>query len=128
MLVWLTYSNEFSSKHTSVKLKNNPIDPLTLNAESIKSFSFGKHGEHVQSSTDLDWQQILLIASHDGWSLITLELKPQHVNVVWTSSFKLSGILFQPSSANEICFLWSTAKHEHAIANWTIKRQNKIIM
>lgn len=64
-----------------MKLKKSPIDPETKNALSIFVSSLGKHGEQLQPLTGVG-QQILLTASHVGWSLLMVELNPQQVNVV----------------------------------------------
>lgn len=113
---------------TSVKLKNRPMEPETLKALSMVSSSCIKHGEQAQPSAEPTGQQILLTVSHDGWSLAVVELKPQQVNVVWTSVLMSSEISFQPSSAKIVCCCFETARQEHAIANWTMNKQNKMIM
>jgi hypothetical protein len=69
-------------KFTSVKLKKSPIEPVTTNALSIVSSSLGRHGEHEHPIAEPDGQQILLTVSQEGWSFVTVELKPQHVKDV----------------------------------------------
>lgn len=67
---------------TSVKLKNSPMDPETKNALSMFVSSFGRQGEQTHPSGEPAGQQILFTMSQDGWSLATVELKPQQVKVV----------------------------------------------
>lgn len=54
------------SSLTSVKLKINPIEPETRNAESMLLSSFGKHGEQAQLGAEPIGQHILLTVSHVG--------------------------------------------------------------
>lgn len=72
-----------------------------------------------------------MTASHDGWSLKlikSVELKPQQMNVSWTSFLRSFDTRFHPSSAN--CFCWSefTAKQDEAMENCNINNKNRIIM
>lgn len=72
----------FHTLLTSVKLKNNPIEPETKKALSMLVSSFGRHGEQVHPGVEPVGQQILLTASQDGWSSAKVELNPQQLKVL----------------------------------------------
>lgn len=118
----------FHNLLTSVKLKNNPIEPETKKALSMLVSSLGRHGEQAHPGVDPVGQQILLTVSQDGWSSANVELNPQQLKVLCTSALVSSETVFQPSSAKSLCWVLFTARQEHAMANWTMNRQNKMII